>query len=164
MYKKIIAILLLVFSTTLLQAQSKYTVSGTVKQKTSGETLIGVSVVVVEKPNVGVITNEYGFYSLSLPKGNYTLRVTYVGYKQELIPVKLDGNVTISIDLSDQGSMQEVVVGAKKTNGCKDPGRIWRKRPGKNHPADARYKIQWRRKQWLFRKRWRYRPKPDLAG
>src|SRR5687768_8240447 len=116
MHKKNIAILLLLFSTTLVQAQTKYTVSGTVKQKTSGETLIGVSVIVVEKPNVGVITNEYGFYSLSLPKGNYTLRVTYVGYKQELIPVKLDGNVTISIDLSDQGSMQEVVVGAKKTN------------------------------------------------
>ena len=71
MYKKIITILPLLFSTTLLLAQAKYTVSGTVKQKSSGETLIGVSVVVAEKPGVGVITNEYGFYSLSLPKGNY---------------------------------------------------------------------------------------------
>ena len=116
MYKKIIAGILLLFSSTLLLAQSKYTVSGTVKQRSSGETLIGVSVVVVEKPGVGVITNEYGFYSLSLPGGHYTLRVTYVGYKQELIPVKLDANVTISIDLSDQNSMQEVVVGARKGN------------------------------------------------
>jgi hypothetical protein len=116
MYKKIITSVLLLFSTTLLLAQAKYTVSGTVKQRSSGETLIGVSVVVVEKPGVGVITNEYGFYSLSLPKGNYTLRVTYVGYRQELIPVKLDANVTVSIDLSDQGSMQEVVVGAKRGN------------------------------------------------
>jgi hypothetical protein len=116
MYKKIITSILLLCSTTLLLAQTKYTVSGTVKQKSSGESLIGVSVVVVEKPGVGVITNEYGFYSLSLPKGSYTLRVTYVGYRQELIPVKLDANVTVSIDLSDQGSMQEVVVGAKKGN------------------------------------------------
>jgi hypothetical protein len=117
MNKKIIAILsLLLCCSTVLLAQSKYTVSGTVKQRSSGETLLGVSVVVVEKPGVGVITNEYGFYSLSLPQGNYTLRVTYVGYRQELIPVKLDANVTVSIDLSEQGSMQEVVVGARKSN------------------------------------------------
>jgi hypothetical protein len=114
MHKKIISILPLLFNAALLLAQTKYTISGTVKQRSSGESLIGVSVVVVEKPGVGVITNEYGFYSLSLPKGHYTLRVTYVGYKQELIPVQLDGNLTISIDLSDQGHMQEVVVGAKK--------------------------------------------------
>ncbi|MFT3822925.1 MAG: TonB-dependent receptor [Chitinophagaceae bacterium] len=116
MHKKIIANLFLLFSTTILLAQTKYTVSGTVKQKTSGETLIGVSITVVEKPGVGVITNEYGFYSLSLPAGSYTLRVTYVGYKQELIPVKLDANVTVGISLADQGSMEEVVVGARKDN------------------------------------------------
>jgi len=116
MYKKIIASLLLLFNTTLLLAQAKFTISGTVKQKASGETLIGVSVVVAEKPNVGVITNEYGFYSLSLPPGNYTLRVTYVGYKQELITVKLYANVTMNIELADQGSMQAVVVGARKGN------------------------------------------------
>lgn len=114
--KTVIASLFLLFGTTLLQAQSKYTISGTVKQRSSGETLIGASVVVVEKPGVGVITNEYGFYSLSLPGGNYTLRISHVGYKQELIPVKLGSNVTISISMSDEGSMQEVVISSKKDN------------------------------------------------
>jgi hypothetical protein len=70
MHKKLtVTNLLLLFSTTLLMAQSKYTVSGTVKQKTSGETLIGVTVVVAEKPNVGVITNEYGFFNT--PAGRF---------------------------------------------------------------------------------------------
>jgi hypothetical protein len=101
-------------STTLLLAQSKYTVSGTVKQGSSGETLIGVTVMVVERPNVGVITNEYGFYSISLPRGNYTLRFSYVGYKQEIVPVKLEGNVTVSVNLSDEGNLREVVVRSKK--------------------------------------------------
>lgn len=114
MPKKPVLILLLLFSTALLQAQSKYTISGTVKQQSSGESLIGVSVVIAENPKVGVITNEYGFYSLSLPKGKYTLRFSYTGYKQELIPIQLDSNVTISLNLTDEGSMKEVVVSAHK--------------------------------------------------
>lgn len=116
MCKKIIVIsFLLLFSTTLLPAQSKFTVSGTVKQKSSGETLIGVNVVVVEKPTLGVTTNEYGFYSISLPGGNYTLRFSYTGYKQELVPVKLNSNVAVSINLSEN-SLQEVVISSKREN------------------------------------------------
>ncbi|HEY6901002.1 MAG TPA: carboxypeptidase-like regulatory domain-containing protein, partial [Puia sp.] len=116
MHKKVISYLLLLFSTSQLLAQTKYTVSGTVKQKSSGETLIGVTVSIVEKPGVGVITNEYGFYSISLPKGSYTLRFSYVGYKQEIVPVKLESNLTTNISLSDESSMQEVVISAKKDN------------------------------------------------
>ncbi|MFT3739736.1 MAG: TonB-dependent receptor [Breznakibacter sp.] len=117
MYKKKIATsLLLLASTTLLLAQSKYTVSGTVSQESSGETLIGVTVVVVEKPTVGVATNEYGFYSISLPNGNYTLRFSYVGYNQESVSVKLDSNITVSINMSDENSLQEVVVSSKRDN------------------------------------------------
>jgi hypothetical protein len=116
MPKKPVIILLLLLSTTLLVAQSKYTISGTVKQRSSGESMIGVTVLIVEKPNVGVITNEYGFYSISLPKGNYTLRFSYTGYKQELIPVTLDADVKINIDLSDANHLQEVVVSSRKGN------------------------------------------------
>jgi hypothetical protein len=121
MYRKIVIIaivelLILLGSTTLLLAQSKYTVSGTVKQKSSGETLIGASVVVVEKPGVGVIANTYGFYSLSLPQGSYTLLVSYVGYKQELIPVELNSNVMINIDLSDEVLLEEVVISSKRND------------------------------------------------
>lgn len=108
--------LLLLCCTTLLLAQSKYTVSGTVKQGSSGETLIGVTVVVVEKPNMGVITNEYGFYSISLPQGNYTLRFSYVGYQQELVPVKLESNVTVSVNMKDKTNLQEVVITSKRDN------------------------------------------------
>lgn len=114
--KIIITNFFLLFSTTLLLAQQKFAVSGTVKQKSSGETLIGASIGIVEKPNVGVTTNEYGFFSLSLPKGKYTLRISYVGYKQELIPLKLDSNVRVSISMSDVASMEEVVISNKKDN------------------------------------------------
>lgn len=117
MYKKILVVnLLLLFKTALLLAQSKYTVSGTVKQESSGETLIGVTVMVVEKPTIGVTTNEYGFYAVSLPKGSYTLRFSYVGYKQKLVPIELNSNATVSINMSDGSSLQEVVVSSKKDN------------------------------------------------
>lgn len=105
---------LFLISPTLLLAQSKYTVSGIVKEKSSGETLIGVNILVVEKPTMGVTTNEYGFYSLSLPEGNYTLCLSYIGCEQELILVKLHSNVTINVEMSDGTMLQEVVVSATK--------------------------------------------------
>jgi hypothetical protein len=114
MYKKIAINLFLLFSTTLLLAQPKYTVSGTVKEKSSGETLIGVNITIMESPSVGVTTNEYGFYSLSLHKGNYTLCFSYIGYEQELIPIELNSNITINSNLSDGISLQEVVISSKK--------------------------------------------------
>ncbi|KAA6335022.1 hypothetical protein EZS27_016709 [termite gut metagenome] len=114
MYKKIAVNVLLLFSTTLLLAQSKYTVSGTVKEKSSGETLIGVSITIEGRTGVGVVTNEYGFYSLSLPQGNYTLCISYVGYEQNLVPIELNSNVTVNVDLSEGISLDEVVVTARK--------------------------------------------------
>lgn len=115
MHKKSIVAVFFLFSTVLLQAQQKYTVSGTVKQKSSGETLSGASVVVVEMPDVGVTTNEYGFFSLSLPKGNYTLRISHVGFEQDLMLARLDSSMIVAVNLIE-ASLQEVVVMAKKDN------------------------------------------------
>ena len=106
-----------VISFTPLFSQSRnFTVSGTVKEKSSGETLTGAIVGIVGKPGVGVTTNEYGFYSLSLPKGKYTLRISFVGRKQELIPIQLDSNIVVSINLADAAAMEEVVVTGRKRN------------------------------------------------
>jgi hypothetical protein len=116
MFKKIILANFLLFNTTLLMAQQKYTVSGTVKEKSSGETIAGANVTVVEKPGVGVAANEYGFFSLSLPKGNYTLQFSYAGRMLELVSVTLDSNITVSIQLTEEAAMQEVVVASKKRN------------------------------------------------
>lgn len=114
MYKKTAISFFLLLCTSLLFAQTKYTVSGTVKEKASGETLIGVNISIMGNAGIGVTTNEYGFYSLSLPKGDYTLRFSYIGYEPESIPVTLNANVTINIDLSDGVNLQEVVISAKR--------------------------------------------------
>jgi len=115
-FKQLLFCVLTISFIPLLSQAQNFTVSGTVKEKSSGETLTGASVGVVEKPKVGVTTNEYGFYSLSLPKGKYTLRISFVGRKEELIPIQLDSNIVISINLTDAGALGEVVITTKKRN------------------------------------------------
>ncbi len=120
MSKKFVKLLLICILATgflpLLSKAQRFTVSGTVKEMASGETLTGASITVVGKPGLGVTTNDYGFYSLSLPKGNYTLKFSFVGRKAELMVVKLDSNIRVNINLADENAMQEVVVQSKKSN------------------------------------------------
>lgn len=111
----------LCFSSMAL-AQQKYSVSGTVKDHKNGELLIGVTVKVSEDPSVSVVANEYGFYSLSLPEGNYTLIVSYPGYKDFELPVKVEQNTKLDLPLNQEekegekvGKIDEVVIsGIKK--------------------------------------------------
>ena len=65
---------------TLLFSQEKYTVSGIVADANNKETLIGVSLY-IDETKTGISTNEYGFYSITLPKGDYTIILNYVGYQ-----------------------------------------------------------------------------------
>jgi hypothetical protein len=96
---------------------AQYTVSGTLSDRSTGETLIGVTVQLVERPQSGIVSNEYGFYSLSAPAGQYTLVARYVGY--EIFTQKIDltrGNQKADIALADGAVLQEVVVKAERTN------------------------------------------------
>jgi hypothetical protein len=73
----------LLFVSNSVNAQTtKFTVSGTIKDSTSGETLLSTAVRVKELSNVGVYSNEYGFYSLTIPEGNYTLVVNSFGFAE----------------------------------------------------------------------------------
>ncbi|SIP93458.1 TonB-dependent receptor [Chryseobacterium sp. RU33C] len=104
---------------TLAMAQQTYSVSGTVKDKKNGELLIGVSVKVNEDPTINVIANEYGFYSLSLPQGNYTIIISTPGYQDFEQKVNVDQNIKLDLPLlpseSAAKTIDEVVItGIKK--------------------------------------------------
>jgi hypothetical protein len=95
--------------------QAKFTVSGAVKDKKNGETLIGATIRVVEQKGTGAAANEYGFYSLTLPAGNYTLLYEYIGYKAQTKTVTLDKNVKIDMSMEDNSQeLMEVSVSAEK--------------------------------------------------
>lgn len=85
-------------NTTAQTKTERYTLSGYVKDSKTGEALLGCNVVIKELRKGGN-TNAYGFYSLTLDKGNYTLLINYIGYKDQLILVDLSHDQTFNIDL-----------------------------------------------------------------
>lgn len=93
-----------------IQAQQKFTLSGTVIEEASNETLIGVNILIPEL-NTGTITNEYGFYSITLPKGEYKIVLSYVGYSSKTETIALTSNQTKSFSLTENlESLDEVVI------------------------------------------------------
>lgn len=97
-------------------AQAKFSVSGYVRDAKSGETLIGVTVF-VRGTNTGTLTNEYGFYSLTLPGGDYDLGVSYVGFQTFAKQISLTANQKLDVELADEGvQLQEVVVTAERAD------------------------------------------------
>jgi hypothetical protein len=92
-------------------AQNKFTISGTIVDHESGETLIGANVHVPEL-NTGASTNTYGFYSLTLATTDSILIVfTYVGYITQIKKVLLDRDLKLEIQLKpDVDQLQEVVI------------------------------------------------------
>lgn len=98
-------------------SQDKFTVSGVLKDAASGETILGAPIAVSEIPGTGVLTNDYGFYSLTLPKGNYTLVVRYPGYQVISLKVVLDKNQVLNLNLENALSeLKEIEITATKEN------------------------------------------------
>ena len=111
-------ILLITLSSSSLLAQN-FTISGSVKDSTNGEDLYGASVRVKELTNVGAITNAYGFYSLTLEKGLYTLVYGSSGFDQKEVKIELDKDMSIDLELNVPSEIQElgdVIVKAEKGN------------------------------------------------
>ena len=97
--------------------KQKCTLSGTVANKTNNETLIGATIFIVET-NTSVMTNSYGFFSVTLPKGNYTIIITYTGYDNIEEKVSLNANMKKNIGMTESSkSLGEVVVKANSNRG-----------------------------------------------
>jgi hypothetical protein len=108
--------MLLTFVTA--NAQQKFTINGTIKSKSSGETIIGASVRVLEQPSGGTTSNEYGFYSFTLPAGNYQFEFSAVGKQTDTITIELNKDIKQTILLEDEAkNLGEVVVTARSRGG-----------------------------------------------
>jgi hypothetical protein len=103
-----------VLSQTLtVEAQQKFTFSGYVKDSLSGESLIGATINIYDQGK-GVTTNPYGFYSITLPQGKYSLWVSFTGYKPLRYEVNLTKDVQQNLLLSPQSLLKEVVVYSRR--------------------------------------------------
>ena len=97
-------------STVSLYSQEKVTVSGTVYDNANNETLIGVSIFFPEL-NAGTSTNEYGFYSLTIPKGTYRIQISYLGFTSITEQITLTDNVTKNYKLNEEAeSLGEIII------------------------------------------------------
>ena len=93
-------------------AQEKFTVSGSISDAETGETLIGATVF-IPASGEGTITNEYGFYSITLPAADsVTVEFSYVGFTNELRTIPLQSDQQLSIELGSGIKLEEVVVKA----------------------------------------------------
>lgn len=105
---------LVIFCLFLTQAQQNYTLSGYVSDAESGETLIGANIYVKGNTAQGVTTNLYGFYSLTLPAGDYTIIYSYLGFGDAEQVVQLSDNQVINVKMSQGVTIQEIVVTAEE--------------------------------------------------
>jgi hypothetical protein len=96
----------------LAMGQNSHTISGTITDKNNGETLFGASVF-LSGTTIGGVTNEYGFYSITAPAGEYTLRISYMGYNEVTMKVNLDQDLKNDVEISEFSTeLDEVVVTA----------------------------------------------------
>ena len=117
MRKLLLTALLFAAALTTLAAQTKVTVKGYVRDASNGETLIGATVF-LQGTTKGATTNEYGFYSLTVDPGTYTIVATYLGYEDMREEKELLGNYTMDFELRESGTvLSEVVVTAEEEDG-----------------------------------------------
>ena len=108
--KKISFICCLFLFCFMATAQEKFTLSGTISDSNSNETLIGVNLFIPEL-KTGVTTNEYGFYSITVPKGAYTIRISYMGYNSLEEKVIFEQNTKTNFKLiTTENTLKEVII------------------------------------------------------
>ncbi len=107
-----LALLWAIFISTAVVGQN-HTISGYIKDKASGESLIAANV--FNKTDLkGTTTNTYGFYSLTLPQDSITLVVSYVGYTSVESTFYLDKDIELNIELASSIELDEIVITAEE--------------------------------------------------
>ncbi len=98
-----------------VQAQEKYTLSGYGKDITSGESLWGVNIIV--GPNQGTITNDYGFYSITLEKGTHTIEFSSIGFKTITKEITITGDMKFNFEMEEAAAtLDEVLITSSKAS------------------------------------------------
>ena len=94
-------------------AQEKVTINGYIKDAANGEELLGVTIY-IPSLKAGTITNDYGFYALTVPKGTYDVQFSYIGYKEQLRTLELQADMSLNLEMqTDAQVMQEIVIEEK---------------------------------------------------
>jgi len=98
-------------------AQQKFTLSGYVKDAKTGENLIGATITIKEIKGKGTGTNAYGYYSITLPEGDYQISCQFIGYTASIIQINLHQSIKHNFSLNEQvHTLAEVVVSGQRSD------------------------------------------------
>ncbi len=107
-------LIILIFYSFISSAQEKFTISGTITDGKTGETVVGAKIFIPSK-SLGTVSNSYGFYSLTSPKGNFEIRFTASGFDTVIKKIELNQDLSINIEMpTKQLELNEVEVNARK--------------------------------------------------
>ncbi|RZK61060.1 MAG: carboxypeptidase-like regulatory domain-containing protein, partial [Pedobacter sp.] len=110
--KPYLLIFFLSFFSLTLFAQNKFTLSGTIRDASSGETLIGATVKITGATSAGTLTNNYGYFALTQPEGTYTVTISYTGFASVIKTINLNKDTKLNEELKDANDLAEVTVSA----------------------------------------------------
>ncbi|MCX6337794.1 MAG: TonB-dependent receptor [Bacteroidetes bacterium] len=114
MNKRYLLVVLLICFNIVTIAQEKYTINGYIKDSLTGETLIGANLS-IPKERKGIVSNQYGFYSITLTNGKYEFLCSFIGYQPKILVVDLHNNQLIDFNLvANSALINNVTVVAKK--------------------------------------------------
>ena len=85
------------------------TISGYLKDAESGEALVSANIYVQDK-SLGTVTNEYGFYSFTIPKGQYRIYFSYLGYDSGINEIPADKDMEFNVELKPSNFLKEIVI------------------------------------------------------
>ncbi len=108
-----VALLLFFFSS---EAQDKFTLSGYVRDTLSGEMLIGATIS-IPSINKNTVSNQYGFFSITLPAAEYSLLITSAGYEPLQDTVRLFHNTQHNFNLQQRSMLEQVIVSSRRRDG-----------------------------------------------
>jgi hypothetical protein len=120
-FNRLLSIFLFILTSMSSFSQEKFTISGTISDKKNNETLIGVNII-VKGTKSSVITNEYGFYSLTLPKGDYEISISFISYETIDEKISLNQDIKKNYSLIESGELlQEVIIKEKVGTNTRKP-------------------------------------------
>ena len=105
-----IIFLFLLLNFNFIYTQNSFTISGYVQDNSNNELIIGASVIVKEL-QIGTVTNNYGFFSLTLVEGDYDLIFQSLGFEDQSLNFSLNRNISVNIFLNENiESLDEVIL------------------------------------------------------
>lgn len=112
--KYYLALFSLLFLSTTIFAQKKITLSGTIRDAGTGETLIGATVRISGASTAATLTNNYGYFALTQTEGTYTVAISYTGYTSVVKTINLTKDTKLNEELKSANDLDEVTVSADR--------------------------------------------------